>query len=79
MVVIAPAGAGVRDPLLIAALAPVIGYNPALAVMLVSRAVNTISDLLMAAVAFAGLRHSGTGVPVSTEAAGKAAGRDAGG
>lgn len=72
VVVIAPAGAGVRDPLIIAALAPAIGYNPALAVMLVSRAVNTVSDLLMAAVAFAGLRHSGTGVPVSTEAAGKA-------
>jgi hypothetical protein len=72
VVVIAPAGAGIRDPLIIAALAPAIGYNPALAVMLVSRAVNTISDLLMAAIAFAGLRRVGPGAPVSTAPAGKA-------
>ena len=51
--VIAPAGAGVRDPLLTASLTPVIGYGPALAVMLVSRAVNTISDLLVAGIAAA--------------------------
>jgi hypothetical protein len=54
--VIAPAGAGVRDPLLTASLTPVIGYGPALAVMLVSRGVNTISDLLVAGVAAASRR-----------------------
>jgi uncharacterized membrane protein YbhN (UPF0104 family) len=51
--VIAPAGGGVRDSLLFASLAPVVGSSPALAVMLVSRAVNTISDLLVAGVAAA--------------------------
>jgi glycosyltransferase 2 family protein len=49
--VFAPAGAGVRDLILIAALGPVIGTGPATAVALVSRAVNTISDLLCAGVA----------------------------
>lgn len=51
VIVIAPAGAGVRDPLIIASLSPLIGSNPALAVMVVSRVVNTISDLLVAGVA----------------------------
>jgi hypothetical protein len=54
--VIAPAGGGVRDPLIVASLAPVIGGSPALAVMLVSRAVNTISDLLVAGIAAASRR-----------------------
>jgi uncharacterized membrane protein YbhN (UPF0104 family) len=56
VVIIAPAGGGVRDVLLIAALTPVIGGPAALAVALVSRAVNTISDLLVAGVAAAGSR-----------------------
>jgi glycosyltransferase 2 family protein len=56
--VIAPAGGGVRDPLLFASLAPVIGSSPALAVMLVSRAVNTISDLLVAGMAAATRRRA---------------------
>ena len=47
----APAGAGIRDPLIVASLTPAIGGGPALAVMLVSRAVNTVSDLLVAGVA----------------------------
>jgi glycosyltransferase 2 family protein len=51
VVVLAPAGAGIRDLLLIAALGPVIGTGPATAVALVSRGVNTISDLLCAGVA----------------------------
>ena len=55
--VIAPAGGGVRDSLLFASLAPVIGSSPALAVMLVSRAVNTISDLLVAGIAAATRRR----------------------
>ena len=53
----APAGAGIRDPLIVASLAPVIGSNPALAVMLVSRAVNTISDLLVAGTAMVAARQ----------------------
>ena len=51
VIVIDPAGAGIREALLVAALAPVLGASPALAVALVSRAVNTISDLLVAGAA----------------------------
>jgi hypothetical protein len=57
VVVIAPAGAGIRDALLVAALSPVIGAGPAFAVALVSRAVNTISDLLVAGAALASRRR----------------------
>jgi glycosyltransferase 2 family protein len=60
VIVIAPAGAGVRDVLLVAALSPVIGTGPATAVMLVSRAVNTISDLLVAGAAAATRRRGST-------------------
>ena len=55
--VFAPAGAGIRDPLIVASLAPVIGATPAFAVMLVSRAVNTISDLLVAGAAMVAARR----------------------
>jgi glycosyltransferase 2 family protein len=51
VIVIDPAGAGIREVLLVAALSPVLGAGPALAVALVSRAVNTISDLLVAGAA----------------------------
>jgi len=51
VIVFAPAGAGARDALLILALSPLIGRQAALAVALVSRAVNTISDLLVAGAA----------------------------
>lgn len=51
VLIFAPAGAGARDVLLIAALAPVLPHGGALAVALVSRAVNTISDLLVAGAA----------------------------
>jgi glycosyltransferase 2 family protein len=57
VVIIAPAGAGIREALLVAALSPVIGGPAALAVALVSRAVNTISDLLVAGLAAAGRRR----------------------
>jgi hypothetical protein len=60
VIVFAPAGAGARDALLILALSPLIGRQPALAVAVVSRAVNTISDLLVAGVA-AATRGRGTG------------------
>jgi hypothetical protein len=51
VIVFAPAGAGARDALLILALAPLVGREAALAVALVSRGVNTISDLLVAGTA----------------------------
>jgi hypothetical protein len=61
VVIIAPAGGGIRDALLAAWLTPVIGGGPALAVMLVSRAVSTVSDLLVAGAAAAS-RRGGKGV-----------------
>jgi hypothetical protein len=59
VIVFAPAGAGARDALLILALGPLVGHQPALAVALVSRAVNTISDLLVAGYAAATRRGPG--------------------
>jgi glycosyltransferase 2 family protein len=57
VIVIDPAGAGIREALLVAALAPVLPANPAFALALVSRAVNTISDLLVAGTAAATRRR----------------------
>jgi len=57
VVVIDPAGAGVREVLLIAALAPVIGSPAAVACALVSRVLNTVTDLICAGAAAAGWRH----------------------
>jgi glycosyltransferase 2 family protein len=51
LVVFAPAGAGVRDVILVAALSPVISVGQATAVALVSRLLTTIADLLCAAIA----------------------------
>ena len=51
VVIFDPAGAGIREALLVAALAPVLPASPAFALALVSRAVNTISDLLVAGAA----------------------------
>jgi hypothetical protein len=51
VLIFAPAGAGARDALLVVALSPLVGSHAALAVALVSRAVNTISDLLVAGLA----------------------------
>jgi len=70
VIVFAPAGAGARDALLILALSPLIGRQAALAVALVSRAVNTISDLLVAGAAAATRRW---GVDAAPGAEGKAA------
>ena len=63
VIVIAPAGAGVREVLLIVFLTPVIGRGPAIAVAACSRAVNTVSDLLVAGAAAATRRRglAGTG------------------
>ena len=51
LVVFAPAGAGIRDVLLVAILGPVLGVGSATAVALVSRALMTAGDLLTAALA----------------------------
>jgi hypothetical protein len=51
VIVFLPAGAGIRELLLIAALTPLIGTGSATAVALVSRAVTTINDLTVAGVA----------------------------
>lgn len=51
VIVLAPAGAGPRDLLLVAALGPLIGTGNATAVMLVSRGVTILSDLLVAGAA----------------------------
>ena len=56
LVVFAPAGAGVRDVLLVAVLGPVLGVGSATAVALVSRALMTAGDLLSAALAAASTR-----------------------
>ncbi len=69
VIVFAPAGAGFRDLLVVAVLAPVLPYGPALAVALVSRGVNTISDLLVAGAAAA---TRGRGKEDKTDVAGKA-------
>lgn len=53
VIVFAPAGAGVREVLLIAMLGPVIGVGSATAVALLSRVLVTLGDLLTAAVAVA--------------------------
>jgi hypothetical protein len=53
IIVFAPAGAGGRDALLILALSPLVGHQAGLAVALVSRGVNTISDLIVAGIAAA--------------------------
>jgi uncharacterized membrane protein YbhN (UPF0104 family) len=57
LVVFAPAGAGVREVLIVALLGPVIGVGAGTAVALVSRTLTTIGDLLAAAVAAASSRH----------------------
>jgi hypothetical protein len=61
VIVFAPAGAGARDALLILALSPLLGHQAALAVALVSRAVNTISDLFVAGLAAGSRRRGVTG------------------
>lgn len=54
IIIFAPAGAGARDALLVVALIPLVGtHSAALAVALVSRAVNTASDLIVAGTAAA--------------------------
>ena len=52
VVVVAPSGIGVREAVLVAALAPVLAAGPALGVALVLRLVFTLADLVAALVAF---------------------------
>jgi hypothetical protein len=63
LVVFAPAGAGVRDVLLVLALHPVLGVVAATAIALVSRVLLTIGDLITAGVAAAFTRRPGTATP----------------
>src|SRR6202035_5671056 len=65
VIVFAPAGAGGRDALLILALSPLVGHQAGLAVALVSRGVNTVSDLLVAGAAAAS-RPRGRGAGAGT-------------
>jgi hypothetical protein len=51
LVVLAPAGAGVREVVLVASLSPVLGAGKATAVALVSRLLTTVGDLLAAGLA----------------------------
>jgi hypothetical protein len=62
LVVFAPAGAGVREVLLIATLGPVVGVAGATAIALVSRVLMTAGDLLTAAVSAGFGRRSATDV-----------------
>jgi glycosyltransferase 2 family protein len=63
LVVLAPAGAGVREVLLVATLGPVLGVADATAIALVSRVLLTVCDLLTAAAAAGFTRHSAAPVP----------------
>lgn len=59
VVVIAPAGAGVREAVLVFTLAPVLDHDRALVVALLSRLLNTVGDLVAALLSAAGpLRRS---------------------
>jgi uncharacterized membrane protein YbhN (UPF0104 family) len=74
LIVLAPAGAGVREVILVATLTPVVGsYGMATAIALVSRLVTVVADLAGAAVAGAfGLRssaHGANGLDAEDEAA----------
>jgi hypothetical protein len=63
LVVIAPAGAGVRDALLVLTLGLVIPHGAALAIALVSRVLLTVADLVTAGVAAAFTRRPGAASP----------------
>lgn len=63
LVVFAPAGAGVREVLLVAMLGPVLGVADATAVALMSRVLTTAGDLITAAVAAGCSRRYAGAVP----------------
>jgi hypothetical protein len=64
LAVFAPAGAGVREVLLVAVLGPVIGVGAGTAVALISRALTTIGDLLAAAIAVVYFRRTHLALPI---------------
>lgn len=63
LAVVAPAGAGVRDALLVLTLAPVLGVGAATAVALVSRVLMSVGDLVLAGAAGWFARRGPTGQP----------------
>lgn len=68
LVVLAPAGAGVRDVLVIAVLAGVLGTGGATAVALVSRVLMSVGDLVTAGVAaWSGRRGAAPAAPAPAE------------
>ena len=67
LVVVAPAGAGVREAALVLALSPVLDRAPALALAVLSRVLMTLGDLVWGAVgAAAGSGQDGAGVATVT-------------
>jgi uncharacterized membrane protein YbhN (UPF0104 family) len=73
LVVIAPAGAGVREVAMVAALAPVLDRGSAIAAALGSRLIVSVADLMCAG--FAGLAARGVAGGGSGAVAGRSAGR----
>ena len=65
--VLAPAGVGVRDAVLLAVLSPLVGRTPALAVVLASRGLLALTDVALAAVAAAGPTRAATRSGVAQE------------
>jgi glycosyltransferase 2 family protein len=65
--VLAPAGVGVRDAVLFAVLSPLVGRTAALAVVLASRGLLALTDVVLAAVAAAGPSHAATRSGVAQE------------
>jgi uncharacterized membrane protein YbhN (UPF0104 family) len=65
LVVAAPAGAGVREVALVAALAPALDPGGALAVAVLSRVLMTLGDLAWGAIG-GGLHHTGSGAVKTT-------------
>jgi uncharacterized membrane protein YbhN (UPF0104 family) len=66
--VVVPAGAGVREVILVVGLASVLSSGAALAVALLSRVLLTVTDLVLAGAAVAAYRARGTKAPSTTEA-----------
>ncbi len=58
LIVIAPAGVGVREAVVLAGLGPIIGVGPALLVALLSRVLTTAVDLLLASIVYPQGRRS---------------------
>jgi uncharacterized membrane protein YbhN (UPF0104 family) len=67
IMILAPAGAGFRDVLIVLILAPTVGTGPATAIALVSRLVTALGDVITAGTAFASYRrgkgHGAVGGP----------------